>query len=97
MRTQGFHKHLQKRKQDSKEIASSVEAEKDFEEYLKTKNSTLESATINVLKQYILQLIKKSENSEDTFIAIARYCHYIKSNDLYVYLVSILGDSKRAP
>jgi len=91
LRTQGFRKYLQKRKQDSKEIASSVEAVRDFEKYLKIKKSTLESATINMLKQYILYLIKKNENSEQRFIAIARYCYYIKRNDLYVYLVSILG------
>ena len=44
-----------------------------------------------MLKQYISQLIKKNENSEDRLIAIARYCYYIKKNDLYVYLVSIFG------
>jgi hypothetical protein len=94
LRTHGFRKYLQKRKQDSKEIAFSVEAVKDFEEYLKMKNSKLESATIDALKQYISQLIKKNENSEDRFIAIARYCYYIKRNDLYVYLVSIIGAAK---
>jgi len=90
-RINGFRRYLQKRNQDSKDIASSVEAVKDFEEYLKMKKYTLESATVDVLKQYISQLIRESKNSEDRFIAIARYCYYIKKNDLYVYLVSILG------
>jgi hypothetical protein len=91
LRTIGFRKYLKKRKQDVKAIASSVEAVKDFEEYLKMKQSTLESATIDLLKQFILQLIKNGENSEDRFIAIARYCFYTKKNDLYAYLVSIFG------
>jgi hypothetical protein len=91
LRKNGFRKYLQKRKQDSKDIAFSVEAVEDFEEYLKTKKSTLESATVDRLKQYISGLIKEGKNSEDRFIAIARYCYYVKKFDLYVYLVSIIG------
>lgn len=91
MTINGFRKYLQERNQDPKEIASSVKVVKDFAEYLKMNKNKLESATIDLLKQYILQLIKKGKNSEDWLIAIARYCYYTKKNDLYVYLASILG------
>jgi len=93
LRTNGFRKYLQKRGQASKDLSSSIESVKHFEEYLKMKKSTLESATVDLLKTYILHLIKKHENSEDRFTAIARYFYYIKKNDLYVYLVSILGSA----
>jgi len=91
LRTNGFRKYLQKRKLDPKDIASSVKAVKDFDEYLKVNKSKLESATVDVLRQYISQLIMNGENSEERFIAIARYCYFTKRNDLYVYLVSIIG------
>ena len=74
-----------------KDIASSVKAVKDFDKYLKMNKSKLESATVDELKHYISQLVEKGENSEDRFIAIARYCYYTKKNDLYAYLVSIFG------
>ena len=87
----GFRKYLQKRNQYPKEIASSIIVVKDFVEYLEMNKSKLESATIDLLKQYILKLIEKEKNSEDCLIAIARYCYYTKKNDFYAYLASILG------
>jgi hypothetical protein len=93
LRINGFRKYLQLRRQASKDIAFSIESVSYFEEYLKREKSTLESATVDLLRRYISQLIKKRENSEDRFIAIARYFYYIKKNDLYVYLVSIIGSA----
>lgn len=86
-----FRKYLQKRGLLEKDIGYSVKVAEDFEEYLKEAKSTLETASVDELKQYISQLIRESKNSEERLIAIARYCYCIKRNDLYVYLVSILG------
>jgi hypothetical protein len=97
LRETGFRKYLQKRKQSAKDIDSSVKAVKDFEEYLKKKKSTLESASLDALKEYLSQLIKEGKNSEDTLVAIARYCYYIKKNDLYLYFTSILGATNVLP
>ncbi len=91
LKENGFRKYLHKRGLLAKDIASSVKAVKDFEEYLKEKESTLEAASVDELKQYISQQIAEGKNSEDRFVAIARYCYYMKKNDLYIYLVSILG------
>lgn len=91
LKEKGFRKYLQKRGLLAKDIVSSFKAVKDFEEYLQRKQSTLEYATVNELKQHISQQIVKGKNSRDRFIAIARYCYYIKKNDLFIYLASILG------
>lgn len=91
MKENRFRKYLQKRGLLANDIASSVKAVEDFERYLKKKESTLESATVNELKQYISQQIEEGKNSEDRFVAIARYCYCMKKNDLYIYLASILG------
>jgi len=87
----GFIRYLQKRKLDSKEIASSINAVEAFEQYLKGRKSTLKSATVDTTKQYVSQLIKEGENSEARFVAIARYCYYTKKYDQFIYLVSIFG------
>ncbi|MCW4055128.1 MAG: DUF6144 family protein [Candidatus Bathyarchaeota archaeon] len=94
MRINGYRKYLKKRGQDSKGIAFSVNAVKDFDEYLKKNNGKMESATVNMLKKYVSNLIKEGKNSEDRLIAIARYSYYTKKNCLYAYLASILGAAK---
>jgi len=94
VRINGFGNYLKKRGLDSKDIAFSVKAIKDFDEHLRMNKSELESATVELLKDYVLHLIKEGNNSEDRLFAIARYCYYIKKNYLYVYLASILGAAK---
>jgi hypothetical protein len=97
LRENGFRKYLQERKLDAKDIDSSVKAVKDFEGHLKTKKSTLGSASLGSLREYISLLMKESKNSEDRLVAIARYCYYIKKNGLYIYLASILGATNVLP
>jgi hypothetical protein len=41
--------------------------------------------------------MKEGKNSEDRLVAIARYCHFIKKNDCYVYFASILGATNVLP
>jgi hypothetical protein len=81
----------------AKDIDSSVKAVKDFEEHLKAKKCTLESAGLNALREYISLLIKEGQNSENRLIAIARYCYYTKKKDLYIYFASILGATNVLP
>jgi hypothetical protein len=92
-----FRKRLQKRKLEAKAIDASVNAVKEFEDYLKTRRETLDSASMATLKAYISLLIKDGQNSQDQLVAIARYCYIEKKNDLYVYLVSVLGATNVLP
>jgi hypothetical protein len=91
LRESGFRKYLQKRKLEAKAVDASVGFVKEFEEHLKTKKQTLDSASLDALKEYISLLIAKGKNSQDRLIAIARYCYITKKTDLYIYFTSILG------
>jgi hypothetical protein len=91
LRKNGFTGFLQKRNVEAKHIAFSIKAVEDFEAYLKGKNGELKSASVATVKQYASQLIKEGKNSEATFIALARYYHYTKKYNLFVYLVSVIG------
>ena len=91
MRESGFRKYLQKRKLKAKAVDSSVGFVKEFEEHLKKKKLTLNSANLDTLKGYVSLLIKEGKNSEDRLIAIARYCYFTRKTDLYIYFTSILG------
>jgi hypothetical protein len=86
-----FRKHLQKRGLSAEDVKSAVTAVKDFEAYLETKKTSIESAGLNVLKDYISLLNKKNRNSEDRLIALARYYRFARKNDHFVYLVGLFG------
>ena len=68
-----------------------VSAVREFEEYLKEKGTTFESAGLGVLKEYVSLLIEEGKNSMDRLVAIARYCNLARKNEYYVYFASILG------
>ena len=97
MRESGFREYLQKRKLKAKAIDYSVSVVKEFERYLEENKQTFDSASVDALKEYVSLLIKEGKNSEGRLIAIARYCYYMKKNDLYVYLASIVGATNVLP
>lgn len=97
LRVDGFRRYLQGRNLKAEDVESSVKAAKDLERHLRAKKSTLESASVEALKEYVSILMKKGENSEERLIALARYCYYTKKNDLYVYFASILGATDVLP
>jgi hypothetical protein len=97
LRESGFRKYLQKRKLKAKAIDSSISVVKELERHLEKKKQTLDSASLNALKEYISLLIKEGKNSEERLVAIARYCYFAKKNDLYVYLASVLGAANVLP
>jgi len=64
---------------------------KEFEKYLRKRKTTLEFASVDVLRDYISLLIQEDKNSEDRLVAIARYCYLAKRNDLFIYFTGILN------
>ena len=92
-----FRKRLKKRGLDEKNIAFSVSAVREFEEYLEKRKTSLESAGLDKLKSYVSSLITENKNSLDRLIALARYCGFVKKNDYFVYLVSLFGAREVLP
>jgi hypothetical protein len=86
-----FRKHLQKRGLSAEDTESAVTTVKDFEAYLEKRKTSLESAGLDVLRDYILFLNKKNKNPEDRLIALARYYRFARKNDHFVYLVGLFG------
>jgi len=86
-----FRKYLQERKLSAENADFAVSAVREFEEYLKEKGTTFESAGLGALKEYVSLLIEEGKNSMDRLVAIARYCNLVRKNEYYVYFASILG------
>jgi hypothetical protein len=97
LKENAFRKFLKGRKLSATGIESSVVAVREFEEYLRKRKTTLRSAGLHVLRDYISLLIEEDRNSEDRLVAIARYCYVAKKNDLYIYFTGLLGASDVLP
>jgi hypothetical protein len=91
LKEEAFRKYLKGRKLSATKIESYVAAVKEFEKYLRRRKTTLKSAGVDVLRDYIALLIEEDRNSEDRLVAIARYCYLAKRNDLFVYFTGILN------
>jgi len=97
MKEEAFRKYLKGRKVSATAIESSVAAVREFETYLRRRKTTLKSAGVDVLRDYLSLLIEEDKNSRDRLIAIARYCYVARRNDLYIYFAGLLGASDVLP
>ena len=91
MREKEFTEHLQGRDQDKTQIENAVEAVRGFEAELEAGGKTLESATLEDLKEHLALLVSRRENTKDRLLALARYFYATDRNDLYIYFTSIMG------
>jgi len=91
LRESGFRKRLKQRGLSEKNADFAVNAVREFEDYLKNRKTSFESAGLDELKDYVSLLIKKRKNSLNRLLALARYCSFAKKNESVVYLVSLFG------
>jgi hypothetical protein len=91
LKESGFRKRLEERGVSEKNADFAVNAVREFEDYLEKRKIPFESASLDVLKDYVALLIKEGKNSMDRLIALARYCSFVKKNDYFIYLVSLFG------
>ena len=97
MRESEFRKRMKQRGLSEKNANFAVSAVREFEDYLQKRKSSFESAGLDELKSYVSLLIKEEKNSLDRMVALARYCGFVKKNDLFVYLVSLFGAREVLP
>jgi len=76
---------------NDKAIGDAVVAVREFEQHLNDRGSSMDSATVEDLKQYISLLMSQGRNSRERLLALARYSYLAKMNDMYIYFTSILG------
>jgi hypothetical protein len=86
-----FKKYLQERRIKAEDIDFAISVVREFEAHLKKRNTSLESAGLEILKDYVSMLIEEGKNSWERLVAIARYCNFAKKNNFYIYFTSILG------
>jgi hypothetical protein len=97
LKEKAFRRLLEGRKLSATGIESSVAAVREFEKYLRRRKTTVKSAGLDVLRDYISLLMEEGKNSEDRLVAIARYLYLAKKNDLYIYFTGLLGASDVLP
>jgi len=91
VREKEFRDYCLKRKLKEEEIKLAIEAVREFEEHLRMKGKTFESAAVEDVKEYVSLLMAQGRNSADLLLALARYSNVVKRNDFYIYFAGILG------
>ncbi|UCD44632.1 MAG: hypothetical protein JSV27_11035 [Candidatus Bathyarchaeota archaeon] len=91
MREKDFRDYYRDRGFSDEDADSAVEAVVEFEGRLKEKGASLESVSIDGVKEHISLLISEERNSMDKLLGLARYFYLMKRNDVYIYFTSILG------
>jgi hypothetical protein len=86
-----FRKYLKGRGLSAENVDFAVSAAREFEEYLGKEKTSLDSAGLDALKDYVSLLIRQGKNSMDRLVAVARYCSFAGKNDFFIYLASILN------
>lgn len=97
MQEKEFRGYCLERRLDKEAVDSAVAAVREFEEHLKERGRTFESAAIGDVKEYVSFLISQNRNSLDRLLALARYSSMTKKNNIYIYFASILGSRNVLP
>jgi hypothetical protein len=92
-----FRRYLESRDLGTEEVEFAVRAVEEFEEYLENKGTSLQSAGMDILREYLSKLIREHANSMERLLAIARYCYISGNNDYYVYFASLLDAREVLP
>jgi len=91
MKENEFGAYLESRKQPEASIDAAIVRVKEFETYLRTRGSQLDSVAVEDVRAYALKLIAEGANTMDRFLALARYAYVTDSNEVYIYFTRILG------
>ena len=91
MREREFRDYMKARGLGDEEAESAVKTVLGFEGHLKSMVKSLKSASIGDLKWYIPILMREGRSPLEELLALSGYVRFVKSNDLFVYIVSIVG------
>lgn len=97
MNEAGFRDYLDARKLLPEKVELSLLCADDFERFLIEHGSSLEEAEVALLQEYIQHLIKNGKNTEDTLVAVARYCRFAKRNDFYIHIAGLVNAREVLP
>ena len=87
MDKQGFRALLEKRKCNEAQIEASMVIAERFEAYLQQPGREASAETAWAFSR---QLIAEGQNSEENYIALIRYCWFIKNNEMFVALLELV-------
>jgi hypothetical protein len=85
MDKQGFQEMLKTRNLNEAQIKASIAIAERFEQYLSDKELTEGNAWA-----FSMELIKEGQNTRENYLALARYCLFIKNTDMYVAILELV-------
>ena len=83
----GFRSFLQSRGMNEKQIDESIKIAARLDTFLQEPGR---AATEDTAWAFSQRLIEERNNTEDNYIALIRYCFYIKNNEMFVALLELV-------
>ena len=87
MDRQGFRTFLQSYKLNEEQVEESIAIADRFMAYVQEPGRTPSADTAWVFSKL---LIEEGNNTEDNYIALIRYCRFIKNNEMFVALLELV-------
>ena len=91
MQEKKFKEYYIKRGNTPEVSDEAVKAVKEWETQLKRTGKKINTATVEDLKSYIATLMEAGENTDERLLAITRYLHLTKKNEIYSHMAAVLG------
>ena len=93
MKEKKFKEYLKGRKQDDEAIRSAVGYVREYERSLKAQGVSLDSVTVDDMKQYVSELMARGENTFERIVALQRYLNIIDRREAAIHLYFVLSAS----
>jgi hypothetical protein len=90
MDEEGFRRYLEKNEIEENIIEASVTLVRAFDDFLKKRGNTIDTASKEDFYGYSDYLISQEQNTFETYVSILRYGSFINNSDLYVGAMEVL-------
>lgn len=88
---EGFRRLCAQRGLSEQQIDDAVSSVRRFEAFAKDRGHTFETATVDLLQEYIRLLTEKGENTLPNLLAVGRYAYLADNHALYAYMAGVVG------
>lgn len=90
MNIDGFIKFLKKLNLDTEKINAAVDIITDFDNYLSKQEKSIIATTYDDVYSYSANLIENNKNLYDNYLALVRFGHYMKNNQMIIASIEII-------
>ena len=91
MKKEAFVAYLTSKGRSQDEVQTILLDVEEMETYIQKQGSTLDTMDVTLLRKYLDTLMDTNRNELPRFRNMARYFHFTRQHDLYIYFTTLFG------